>query len=291
MLKFFIDGSAKGLVVGAGVVEVDEFGFMTTYEDHKLHPLADSNLGELFALNLAMDKVLSSNASNVLIYVDTFRVQNLFNHEVLGQKVVFNTLNPTEHISFITSIREKVNTFYAKNRQDAKLSIRNLLEDSYEFNVFTNTAHSLSRCYFKHYDAIYLDENTPLKKNDSRTKLEINHATKAIQKSEHIIPEVVKPNIVNVKIERTDSQWISEVDSSETKPYVNSKHLVNVFLHTYNNLCKELDVQSIKLSISSSSNIVANIKKSVEYVNCPEDIKNKGLWVLTMVESGQFIIA
>lgn len=291
MLKFFIDGSAKGLVVGAGVVEVDEFGFMTTYEDHKLHPLADSNLGELFALNLAMDKVLSSNASNVLIYVDTFRVQNLFNHEVLGQKVVFNTLNPTEHITFITSIREKVNTFYAKNRQDAKLSIRNLLEDSFEFNVFTNTAHSLSRCYFKHYDAIYLDENTPLKKNDSRTKLEINHATKAVQKSEQIIPEVVKPNIVNVKIERTDSQWISEVDNSETKPYVNSKHLVNVFLHTYNNLCKELDVQSIKLSISSSSNIVANIKKSVEYVNCPEDIKNKGLWVLTMVESGQFIIA
>lgn len=300
MLKFFIDGSSKGLVVGAGVVEVNEFGFMTTHQDHKLHPLAESGLGELFALNLAMDKVLSSDSAKISIFVDTFRIENLFKHEDISGKIFFRSFESTEHAAFITSIREKIKTFYELKGPSADISICKLVETNFEYNVFTNTAHSLSRCYFKHYDAIYLDDNTPLKRNDASTKLEINQATKLPDVAE--VADLEKLEF-NIRIERKDGLWLADFSDSVVKetmhplppsksdtPYVSSKHLVNAILYTKENIARTMTIKNVVLYISSSANIVSDVKRSVTYVNCPKDIKDKGHKILSMIEKGELVI-
>lgn len=297
MMKFFIDGSAKGLVVGAGVVEVDEFGFMTTYEDHKLHPLAESGLSELFALNLAMEKVLSSNAAQISIFVDTFRIENLFRHEEVAGKIVFGGFDPCDHDMYIRSIREKVKTFYESKGPSAKLSITKLLDTNFEYNVFTNTAHKLSRCYFNHYKAIYLDENTPLRRNDETTKSEINKITKL---PETVIPTPNEVYKIDTRIDFNDGYWLVHLLDSELRTelqtnssddyYLSSKHLVNAILYTCQRFEKALKSQEITVYVSSNADIVSKIEGSISYVNCPQDIKDKGHKILSMIENGELVI-
>lgn len=290
MIKFFVDGSNKGIAIGAGVVEVDKFGFMTTYEGHRLHPLADSYLAELFALDLALDVSLEKGYKNIMVLVDTFRVENSFSHKNEKGIITFTNYVHKDHHEFALSIREKIKTFYAKNGNDSSISIQKLLQEKFEYTVYTNTAHTLSRCYFKHYDELYYSDDTPLRKEGNGAKIAINHATKPDTQINSQI-DLKSDGVIDVTITKDAERWYSHVGTDADKVYVPSRHLVNIFVHTYNNLCKDFSNENLIVRFHSTEDLVEKVLKSVNYVNCPEDIKTKGKWALQMVEEGKFIIA
>lgn len=320
-MNYFIDGSSKGLAIGCGIVEVCPNGFMNTHSHHSLHPSSDSTVAELFAVDKTIDLIFHNNDVQNTVYVDRGDVQSIFQHKVESNQVIFfREVNP-DYVKYVEHIRNKIKEVY---RMKKSLKIFKQREESYEFQVYQNVAHAESRSYLRIYDDIYLDDATPLKGDD---KLGINHslskspanllqtdftqestddlvieemvtvAEDMLAATEEVEPVVETPMIFNtlVTIEWDGKRPFFMVDllneeGNPTRQLVTTKHLVNVFYHTCNQLKREMNADVTVHFTSPSYDMLLNLENSLTYHNCPADIRKKGEWILEAISNGTIVV-
>lgn len=325
-MKYFVDGSAKGLAIGCGVVAVDQNGFMTPHSHHSLHPYSDSAIAELFAVDKTLDLIFRNDDEDNVIYVDRGDVQAIFQHKRQSKEIIFfRDINP-DYADYVSSIRQKIKEVY---RMKKTVAIFKKREDAYLFKIYENIAHAESRRYMSVYDDIYLNESTVLKGDD---KLGINRAVMngdgptnilqtaydftsgeiveevcASEETTLVVDDVETEDAVEEVSEEPSFEMLVNVEWDEGKPYykvdlldesgnptrclVGTKHLVNVFFHAFKQLEREGVTNPKVTFLSPSYKLLSNLEKSLSYPRCPEDIRNKGAWIYEMIEKEQLIIA
>lgn len=285
MSKYFIDGSAKGLTMGYGIVEVDQIGFMKLHEGYSMHPMATANFAELYALEETLKRIASNVKANenYTINLDQTRIVRLFNHTIENGEVKFKAGLPVEDNEYISRIRKQFVEIATSIMPNGTIEVRKIACDDLTPAeiIYENTAHKLSRSYFGNVDALFLDEDSPLKEKSVKAKVQINRFTKAED-----IGFIVSPNgRVNLDVVRDGDMWLSYYGGKEV---VKSKNLVNVVLFSIQNINSEVEgTDKPIVGFFSESNLFRSIQNSVGYPNCPEDIRNKGNEILELASKGK----
>ena len=139
-MKYIIDGSRKGMVIGAGIVEIDNYGFFENHSFSKNHISATSTLGEFFAMDSALSLISKKEKdliSRVHIYSDNLTVIKTFNQgtqeEALSKDVYIHSLQK----QFILL------------KKFIEIEVSYITE---EYKAFHSFAHCLSRSYMNESD-------------------------------------------------------------------------------------------------------------------------------------------
>lgn len=293
MKRYYIDGSSKGLGIGAGIVEVNQFNFMNTHEEHCMHPMASALIAEMFALEKTLELAIKGSETYVFIIIDNHKVNDYFKFIVKNNELHFPLAT---NDAYVLHIRKRIVEFY-QTRADAQLRIRlNNRQDAYT-TTFINTAHSLSRNYINKLAPIFTNYDTPLKRCNA--KGEINELSHNREYGEHLTDVYVKKEsnevVKDVYISQDEKGYYQAFtyENNQIKDFlVGSKHIVNVFYHPYNNLIESDGIKGKDLIINfhSNLNLYSNVEQSVSYERCPQDIKNKGKWFHDMLDNGKISI-
>jgi len=142
-VRFFCDGSNVGMSIGAGVVEVDQFGFMECFHYEKMHPCATSVMGEEFALACTLKRILSKETKVfAVIYLD---------HDGLRSQLAAEELQDSwsDHLKYVYTLLQQ-----ARQKNAVELE-RNPEEPS--CYPYINTAHALSRFHINGRHKFFLE--------------------------------------------------------------------------------------------------------------------------------------
>lgn len=132
MRQFIIDGSSKGIAMGAGIVEVNGLSFVKTHTFQTYHLKADATLAEIYAFDCALQLIQQKgNAERIFeIYSDHKLVHKLFN----------KSLDELTNDLYIDNIKKQV----ALIKKFAKFELRYTDEI---VKHYAKMAHLLSREY------------------------------------------------------------------------------------------------------------------------------------------------
>lgn len=146
MRTYVIDGSAKGIAIGAGVVEILESGFIQNHTFQAFHTNASAITSEMFAFQMTLDTILKIEGKvpeKITIYTDNDAVYKYFWQEVAKK----------EKDEYINEIKRQVAllkkfTGFSVKKVDASVA------------ATVKLAHHLSREYMNSSVCKYLFEQT-----------------------------------------------------------------------------------------------------------------------------------
>ncbi|WP_010170505.1 hypothetical protein [Bacillus coahuilensis] len=164
MTQYIIDGSQKGLAIGAGIVEIRNNGFFNLKNFTTYHTAASSVLAEIFALesSLKLIKALENEFySRILIFSDNSSVIKFFNDDLKNSNLSSDT--------YISGIQRQIISL-------SKMTDISVHRIGNEYLKLHNIAHNLSRLYLqdpnneafyneKSIDLPMLKTSVPLKNN------------------------------------------------------------------------------------------------------------------------------
>ncbi|WP_064093326.1 ribonuclease H family protein [Rossellomorea aquimaris] len=160
MIEYFIDGSTKNNMIGAGVVKVNEFGFIEKYHFNVEHQKPSSHIAEGYSLEKALEMILEKDVdSNELINIYTDN-QNLHRALVYNENTDFNssdffakqvTNNYYHHLRklYLKLISRYTNSpiYHCNKTKESRPKIKIYFKDSLEDKRYLQDAHLLSREY------------------------------------------------------------------------------------------------------------------------------------------------
>lgn len=162
MIEYFIDGSTKDNVIGAGIVKVNEFGFIEKHHFSVEHINPSSNIAEGYSLEktLQMIKENDLNKNEIInIYTDNQKLFNLllFNGEVeFNSRAFFTKQESNEYFQYIRNLYieiiskfSKYPIYYCKKSNQPRPLIKIFYKDETDNKKYLQDAHSLSRKYIK----------------------------------------------------------------------------------------------------------------------------------------------
>ena len=99
MRRYYIDGSCKGIAMGAGIAEIDGIGFMQVHSFHCYHLDTTPLLAETFAFECVLNLIQEQNPADrhIEIITDSDQVYHLFTSELT---------NPTNNL-YIQSLKNR----------------------------------------------------------------------------------------------------------------------------------------------------------------------------------------
>lgn len=138
-MKYVVDGSFKGMILGAGVVAVNEKKELELHSFTGYHIHGDSLMAEAFAVNSAIRLILSARKQqkNIAIYIDNTSIVSMLN----GKTEIKN--------DYVYNVKKQVEIL----KKYANLSIGSI--DS-SIKAYAKQAHNLSRAYLKNAVAVQL---------------------------------------------------------------------------------------------------------------------------------------
>lgn len=140
-MRYVVDGSYKGLILGAGIVAID------TNDNVKCHSFIGYNfeggslMAEAYAVECAIRLILESpkQQKNMVIYLDNTSLCDMLN----SNKKIKN--------DYVYSLKKQILLL----KKYANLSLRKLTDDVKKYH---NQAHKLSRSYMKNTVSVQLSE-------------------------------------------------------------------------------------------------------------------------------------
>lgn len=136
MTIYVVDGSQKGLVMGAGVVEVNDHGFFQPYHFTTYHVEANSLLSEIFAFEsvLTIIKKNKEMTTTIHIHTDNNTVIKLFEDDLKNEHLSRN--------SYILGLQNQLLLI----KKFARVSVSRITDN---LQPIAHIAHDLSRSYLK----------------------------------------------------------------------------------------------------------------------------------------------
>jgi hypothetical protein len=162
MIQYYIDGSAKEPMIGAGIVKVNEFGFIEKYHFNIEHINPSSNLAEGYSLEKTMEMIRETDLTKneiIDIYTDCQRLSNIFlyNQNTEFHKSNFFIKQETDkyfqHLRslYIELVSKYANLplFFCEKTKQPRPFIKIFFKDAAQDKKYLELAHSLSRNYIK----------------------------------------------------------------------------------------------------------------------------------------------
>jgi ribonuclease HI len=166
MIEYYIDGSKKDNVVGAGIVKVDQFGFIEKHHYYAEHTNASSTVAEGYSLEKTFEliKKMDTNPNELInIYTDCQKLQQTF---LFNEKIEFTRNNffakQESHKYFqhlrniyleLISRSSDYPIYHCDKTKEARPLIKIYFKDDAEEKKYLQVAHSLSRTYIKEEEA------------------------------------------------------------------------------------------------------------------------------------------
>jgi ribonuclease HI len=134
MKTFVIDGSCKGICMGAGIVEINSIGFLDVYSFKTYHVEATANLSEVFALECVLNLLRETDNpdNHIVIFTDNEFVLRSFTKD----------LNKNTNDVYLSLLKKQIKLL----KQFIKFEIRQ--KDGSVKSVH-NISHKLSRTYLE----------------------------------------------------------------------------------------------------------------------------------------------
>lgn len=274
-MKFFCDGSAKGMAIGAGIVRVDEHGFMKTYSFDTLHAHASASIAELFALEQALLLVRElAPPEPVTIYVDSQCSCHVTNYVYANEQ---NEI--TFHQSLSDSYQNKIRSLFVEINQQVEnmiirdehgcarlwVEVRKMTEQD---AVYANIAHALSRTYLKTVDLLFTEHAKSLKEDLATSKKKVNGLT-AREKSAELV------------IEKKKGIWIVQRGMKvvgQNKNPISALH--QAILHQYDKM---------RLPIIVSEKAVMLLRSMYHNPKLPDEVAQKADVLYSMLLQNQIV--
>jgi len=204
MTIYVVDGSQKGLVMGAGVVEVNDHGFFQPYHFTTYHVEANSLLSEIFAFEsvLTIIKKNKEMTTTIHIHTDNNTVIKLFEDDLKNEHLSRN--------SYILGLQNQLLLI----KKFARVSVSRITDN---LQPIAHIAHDLSRSYLKdpNIDLYMPRENkvvasaSPLPSNKEKKIVPVSPSPS--KKEKKVVPVSSSPNKkekkVKLQIKREGSSW------------------------------------------------------------------------------------
>lgn len=173
LLRIYVDGSSKGVVIGSGMAVVDVDDMVETYSSHRLMMYTEAACAEYFALQEALDYLIRSNRKNAFIYTDNIHFFSMFKKE--GN--VFLLRRPTSSVPsvlkpFIEAVHSKL--YELSKVKKGRIIVKKLELDTTENIFYHNVAHVESRRYIDEAHVIYTVKSELLFEEDAMSKRKMN---------------------------------------------------------------------------------------------------------------------
>lgn len=162
MIEYYIDGSTKDNTIGAGIVKVNEFGFVEKYHFNIEHINPSSLLAEGYAFEKTLEMVKENDLNKkekIDIYTDN---QKLYSSFLYQENIDFNSsdyFTKQESNNYYQHLRKlylELNAsfsnapiYYCDKTQKPRPLIKVYFKDEVEDKKFFQDAHLLSREYIK----------------------------------------------------------------------------------------------------------------------------------------------
>ncbi len=154
-MQFILDGSQKGMVIGAGIVKVNSFGFIQNFSFTNYHINPNSCIAEIFAFEKALDLISEDLllGEEVIIYTDHTKVFKLFSTDIQKGEL---SLDPYELM-----VQEALLSLLGS------LDIQVLMVNE-QVKPLVKVAHNLSRQYLSDKNTFIMANLNPSKDHSSK---------------------------------------------------------------------------------------------------------------------------
>jgi hypothetical protein len=180
MIEYYIDGSAKDHIIGAGIVKVNEFGFIVKHHFSIEHISPSSMIAEGYSLEKVLDMIQRTDIhKNELINIYT-DCQNLYHSFMYNENGKFNRANffaKQEGNVYVQHLRDiylelisrssSHPMYHCDKTKQARPLIKLYFKDEAGDKKYLKEAHTLSRAYIKEEEAKYIKlELKAIRKNN-----------------------------------------------------------------------------------------------------------------------------
>lgn len=140
-MRYVVDGSSKGLVLGAGIVVIDGSDNVSCHSFIGYNFEGDSQMAEAYAIECAIRLILESpkQQKNMVIYLDNTSLCKKLNSDT------------TIKSDYVYSLKKQILLL----KKYANLSLRIITAD---VKTYHKEAHKLSRSYMKNTTFVQLSE-------------------------------------------------------------------------------------------------------------------------------------
>lgn len=162
VIEYYIDGSAKEKTIGAGIVKINEYGFIEKRHFTIEHTNPSSQIAEGYSFEKALEMIAETDLhKNELInlYTDCRQLHNslAFNpHIELHRSEFFIKQEPSTYFQYLKDIyrdlilrNSKSCIYHCEKTQQARPLIKLFYKDDAEDRHYLQEAHSMSRKYIK----------------------------------------------------------------------------------------------------------------------------------------------
>ncbi|MET3699895.1 hypothetical protein SAMN05877753_11415 [Bacillus oleivorans] len=179
MIEYYIDGSTKDKMVGAGVVKVNEFGFIEKHHFKAEHINPTSNLAEGYALEKTFEMIKKDDIGKneiIDIYTDC---KSLYTSLLHNENKKFNNSNffikeeTNYYFQHIRNLFIELNSrhsdypvYHCIKTCTARPLIKIYFKDQLEDKKYLQAAHLLSREYIKEETKVNQVELKAVKENN-----------------------------------------------------------------------------------------------------------------------------
>ncbi|WP_282019927.1 hypothetical protein [Planomicrobium okeanokoites] len=210
MIEYYLDGSAKGNMVGAGVVKINEYGFIEKSHFTSEHVNPSSQTAEGFALEKALGLIMETDIHKnelINIYTDCRQLINLmdFNQTLeFHHHEFFNRQEANNYFQYLREIykelilrNSKSSIYHCAKTNTARPLIKVFFKDDADHKNYLQDAHKLSRTYIRKEEGKVekVELTTVVKEVPKRKKVELKAVKKA--NSWHIVKNNGKTIAVN----------------------------------------------------------------------------------------------
>lgn len=241
MIQYIIDGSQKGLMVGAGIVEINSYGFFKPYSFSNYHIAASGLLSEIFAVECSIkiiQKYDEKITTSIRMFTDNDMVVKLFNKDIENGKLSSD--------AYIASIQAQIHILN-------KLCDFSIRRAQSEHEHLCKIAHKLSREYL----------------SDAHNKIFLPDVKVGLVAAEKEKIEIKKK--INLDIKRVNNTWALLANGNVVEENTKFLKLIENFISKYKTNHEKTTV------IDLSDNIKKMLKavKGNEKVNSILDTINK----------------
>lgn len=187
VIEYYIDGSAKENTVGAGIVKINEFGFIEKRHFTIEHMDPTSQIAEGYAFEKAMEMTRENDIHKnelINIYTDCRQLINCmaFNQQIeFHRSEFFSKQETNDYFQYLRDIykelivrKSKSCIYHCVRSNEARPLIKVFFKDDADNKNYLQEAHSLSRKYIK-------KEEPKIKKVDSKAAPKVDQKLKKIE--------------------------------------------------------------------------------------------------------------
>lgn len=210
MIEYYIDGSAKDRTIGAGIVRINEFGFMDKRHIAAEHTNPTPQIAEGFAFEKALEMIKENDIHKnelINVYSDCRHlISSLqFNqHFDFHQSEFFIKQETNDYFLYLRELykeliarKSKSSIYHCSKSKEARPLIKVFYKEDADNRNYLQDAHSMSRQYIKQEESKVLNV---VSKAPSKVEAKINKIDlKAVKKANswHIVKNNGKTIAVN----------------------------------------------------------------------------------------------